>query len=48
MYDQRCNMIQAHMGFLSLPWNSIDWMRGAGMVFENVAFPADSAYFTGG
>lgn len=29
-------------------WNSIDWMRGAGMVLKNVALPAVSAYFTGG
>lgn len=29
-------------------WESIDWMRGAGMVLKNVALPAVSAYFTGG
>jgi predicted KAP-like P-loop ATPase len=29
-------------------WNSIDWMRGAGMILKNVALPAVSAYFTGG
>ena len=29
-------------------WRSIDWMRGAGMVMKNIAFPAVSAYFTGG
>lgn len=29
-------------------WQSIDWMRGAGMVLKNVALPAVSAYFTGG
>ena len=29
-------------------WKSIDWIRGAGMVMKNIAFPAVSAYFTGG
>jgi hypothetical protein len=29
-------------------WESIDWMRGAGMVMKNIALPAVSAYFTGG
>ncbi|MDE1206014.1 KAP family P-loop NTPase fold protein [Tenacibaculum larymnensis] len=29
-------------------WESIDWMRGAGMVLKNIALPAVSAYFTGG
>jgi KAP family P-loop domain len=29
-------------------WKSINWMRGAGMVFKNIALPAISAYFTGG
>ena len=29
-------------------WKSIDWMRGAGMIMKNIAFPAVSAYFTGG
>lgn len=29
-------------------WNSINWMRGAGLVLKNVALPAVSAYFSGG
>ena len=29
-------------------WESIDWMRGAGMVMKNIALPAVTAYFTGG
>ena len=29
-------------------WKSIDWIRGASMVMKNIAFPAVSAYFTGG
>lgn len=29
-------------------WESIDWMRGAGMVMKNIALPAVTAYFSGG
>jgi Predicted P-loop ATPase len=29
-------------------WESIDWMRGAGMIMKNIALSAVTAYFTGG
>ena len=29
-------------------WDSIDWMRGAGLVMKNIALPAVTAYFSGG